>query len=160
MKAKPTLAVAAALLAALIHASGAAAAEEDKTADRLLRAAEGLQMPSSEADSSWSVLSFAGTEEPPVAARFGEMSGCPEGGTSRLDFEYTLERLGTVEPWMDDGQASSARGFRKLEGVFERKFGKKVAVYRCDPGGPEVNVYFVGADEGALVALETVSIET
>lgn len=138
----------------------AVAQEGDKLAERLLRASEGLQMPSSESDSSWSLISYAAPNEPPEAESFGEMVGCPRGGTTRLDFDATIERLGTVERWMDDGQAKSARGFRKLGGVFEHEFGDDLAVYRCDGNGPEVGVYFVGAGEEGLRGLATISIET
>lgn len=150
--------VAAALLASFVPADGALA-QEDKTQDRLLAAAEGLQMPSSESDSFWYLVSYTG-KELPRATTFGEMSGCPRGAMTRSDFDETLDRLGEVEPWMDAGQASSARGFRKLERVFDREFGDKTAVYRCENGGPEIEVFFVGADEEGLVGLMTVSIET
>ncbi len=61
---------------------------------------------------------------------------------------------------MDEGQARSARVFRKLAKVFGHAFGEEVAVYRCEPSGAEVNVYFVGPADGPLVGLLTVSIET
>ncbi len=138
---------------------GEAVAGEDKTAERLLTAAEGLQMPSSEADSSWHLVSYAG-DGLPEAALFGEASGCPQGGMTRSDFDEMLGTLREVEPWMDAGQASSARGFCKLAKVFEHEFGEAKAVYRCDTGGPEIQVYFVGADQAGLVGLMTVSIET
>ena len=150
--------VAATLLASCIPVGGAVA-QEDKTEDRLLAAAEGLQMPSSESDSSWYLVSYTG-KELPGATTFGEMSGCPRGAIISSDFDETLDRLGEVEPWMDAGQASSARGFRKLERVFDREFGDKTAVYRCENGGPEIEVFFMGADEEGLVGLMTISIET
>ena len=150
--------VAATLLASFVPVGGALA-QEDKTEDRLLTAAEGLQMPSSESDSSWYLVSYTG-EELPEATTFGEMSGCPQGAMTRSDFGETLDRLGEVEPWMDAGQASSARGFRKLERVFDREFGDKTAVYRCDAGGPEIEIFFVGAGGKGLLGLVTVSIET
>ena len=148
----------AALLADSIPVGGAVA-QEDKTGERLLAAAEGLQMPSSESDSAWYLVSYAGKELPEAAA-FGEMSGCPQGAMTRSDFDQTLDRLGEVEPWMDAGQVSSARGFRKLERTFDREFGEQAAVYRCDSGGPEIEIFFVGANEKGLMGLMTVSIET
>ena len=150
--------VVAALLASSIPI-GVAAAQEDGTGERLLAAAESLQMPSSESDSSWYLVSYAG-KEIPDAATFGEMSGCPQGAMTRSDFDETLDRLSEVEPWMDAGQASSARGFRKLQRIFDREFEEEAAVYRCESGGPEINVYFVGIEEDRLVGLMTVSIET
>lgn len=147
-----------ALLAGCISVGGAVA-QEDKTGKRLLYTAEGLQMPSSESDSSWYLVSYAG-KELPEAATFGEMSGCPQGSMTRSDFDETLGRLGEVEPWMDAGQARVARGFRKLGRVFDREFGEETAVYRCDSSGPEKQVFFVGAGEKGLVGLMTVSIET
>ncbi len=159
MRTKVSLLAAATLLACSFPISGANA-QEDRTGERLLAAADGLQMPSSEADSAWYLVSYAGVEELPEAEAFEEMSGCPEGGATRLDFDDTLSRLGEVEPWMDEGQARSARGFRKLAKVFGHAFGEKLAVYRCEPGGPEVDVYFVGAAEGRVAGLITVSIET
>lgn len=160
MRTKLVLFAAAILLACSIYAGGDALAQRDRTAERLLAAAEGLQMPSSESDSAWSLVSYAGVEELPQAGTFEEISGCRRGGVTRYDFGETLDSLGEVEPWMDAGQISSARGFRKLEKVFDREFGEEVAVYRCDSGGPEINVYFVGAEDDRLVGLMTVSIET
>ena len=148
------------LLACSVFISGNALAQRDRTAERLITVAEGLQMPSSEADSVWSLVSYDGVEELPAAGPFDEMSGCRRSGVTRYDFGETLDLLGEVEPWMDAGQASSARGFRKLERVFDREFGEEVAVYRCDSGGPEIGLYFVGAEEDRLVGLMTVSIET
>lgn len=139
--------------------TGDALAQENKTGERLLVAAEGLQMPSSESDSVWHTVSYAGVEELPEAGPFETMSGCRQGGATRQDFGETLDRLGRIEPWMDAGQISSARGFRKLEKIFYHEF-EEVAVYRCDTGGPEIEVYFVGVEEDRLLGLMTVSIET
>ena len=158
MTTKMFLFVVAALLACSLP-PGYAAAQQDRTGERLLAAAEGLQMPSSESDSVWHLVSYPGMGELPDAETFGEMSGCPRGGTTRSDFHETLARLSRVEPWMDKGQARSARGFRKLEQVFDRE-SKQAAVYRCETGGPEVNIYFVGAADERIVGLMTVSIET
>lgn len=152
------LAVAALLLCSL--PAGAATAQENRIGERLLAVAEGLQMPSSESDSDWYLVSYAGMEEVPEAGTFEEISGCPQGGATRSDFDETLARLSRVEPWMDAGQVRSARGFRKLERVFGREFGENSAVYRCETGDPEVKIYFVGAEEDHLVGLLTVSIET
>ncbi len=159
MRTKLVLFAAASLLACTVF-MGDAVARKDGTGERLLAAAEGLQMPSSESDSSWHLVFYAGVEGLPEVGLFEEMSGCRQGGVTRHDFDETLGRLGKVEPWMDAGQSSSARGFRKLQKVFDREFGGEVAVYRCDTGGPEIHVYFVGAEEDRLVGLMTVSIET
>lgn len=159
MRTKVALLAVATLLACYFPIDDAGA-QGDRTGGRLLAAADGLQMPSSEADSAWYFVSYAGVEELPEAEAFEEMSGCPEGGATREDFDKTLARLSEIEPWMDEGQARSARGFRKLAKVFGHAFGEKLAVYRCESGGPEVNVYFVGAAEGRGVGLMTVSIET
>ena len=135
----------------------------DRTAERLLRAAEGLQYPGSESDSTWAFVSYEGFAELPDAATFERVSGCPltEGGrTVRLDFDDTLDRLGTVQPWMDQGQIESARGFRKLQSLFHRTFADDLAVYRCETGGAEVYIYFIGLDEDRLAGLLTISIET
>lgn len=159
MTTKLVLFTVAGLLACAVFL-GDAVARTDETGERLLAAAEGLQMPSSEADSSWYLVTYAGVEELPEAGPFEEVSGCRQGGVTRQDFDEILGRLSKVEPWMDAGQASSARGFRKLQKVFDREFGGEVAVYRCDTGGPEIQVYFVGAEGDRLVGLMTVSIET
>lgn len=151
---------AAATLFACSVPVGDAQALKDGTGERLLAAAEGLQMPSSESDSTWHLVSYAGVNGLPEPETFEAMSGCREGGVTRRDFGETLDRLSKIEPWMDAGQVSSARGFRKLEKVFYHKFEEEVAVYRCDTGGPEINVYFVGIEEDRLVGLMTVSIET
>ena len=159
MRTKLVLFAVSTLLALSLPIVGATA-REDRTGERLIAAAEGLQMPSSEADSAWHLVSYGGVDELPDAGAFEELSGCPSGGATRSGFDETLDRLGTVEPWMDAGQARSARGFRKLERVFRRKFEDGLAVYRCETGGAEVNVYFVGADDERLMGLMTVSIET
>ena len=101
--------------------------------------------------------------ELPDTATFERISDCPVtegGGTSRLYFDATLDRLGMVEPWMDRGQKKSARGFRKLQKLFHREYEEDVAVYRCETGGPEVQLYFVGLGEDGLAGLATTSIET
>lgn len=92
-----------ALLAGLQFATAATAQE---TEDRLLKASEGLQMPGSEADSAWSLVSYPGEAELPSVERFSWLTGCdhPEGGASRQDFDAPLDRLGDVQPWMDEGQ--------------------------------------------------------
>jgi hypothetical protein len=143
--------------------SAAQVVQGDKIAERLLRAAEGLQYPGSESDSTWTFVSYEGFAELPDAATFERVSGCPVtagGGTVRLDFDDTLDRLGTVQPWMDQGQIESARGFRKLQSLFHRTFAEDLAVYRCETGGAEVYIYFIGVDEDRLAGLLTISIET
>ncbi len=152
--------IAVATLFACSVSTGDALAQKDRTGTRLLTAAEGLQMPSSESDSIWYPVSYPGLEELPEARLFETVSGCRLDGVTRQDFGETLDRLSNIEPWMDAGQVSSARGFRKLEGLFYREFEDDVAVYRCDTGGPEIEVYFVGVQEDQLLGLMTVSIET
>ena len=152
--------IAVATLFAGSVSTGDALAQKDRTGARLLSAAEVLQMPSSESDSMWYTVSYPGLEELPEAGPFETVSGCRQGGVTRLDFGETLDRLGNIEPWMDAGQVSSARGFRKLESLFYREFEDEVAVYRCDTGGPEIEVYFVGVEGDRLLGLMTVSIET
>lgn len=159
MKTRLLLCTVVALIVCSFYA-GAATAWEERTGERLLAAAEGLQMPSSEADSAWRLVSYTGVKGLPEADAFGETSGCPQGGTTRLGFDETLARLSKVEPWMDDGQVRSARGFGKLGKVFGREFGEDLAIYRCETGGAEVNIYFVGADDDHLTGLLTISIET
>lgn len=157
------LAVVAVLSLGLAFAAGAQAQEGgDRLERRLLRSAEGLQMPSSEGDSAWTFVQYPGETAAPDAARFERLSGCPveRGGfTTRLDFDAYLDRLGTVEPWMDGGQKRSARGFRRLEGLLHRELDD-LAVYRCETGTAEVYIYFVGTDGERLAGLSTISIET
>ena len=162
---KRTLPITMALLFGLLLATGALAQETDATdrlERRLLKNAEGLQMPSSEGDSAWTFVQYPGETASPEPARFQELSGCPvesDGGTTRLDFETTMERLGRVETWMDDGQRRSARGFRKLDRLFHRELDD-LAVYRCETGGAQVYLYFVGTNDERLAGLSTISIET
>ncbi|CAA9424420.1 MAG: hypothetical protein AVDCRST_MAG22-2811 [uncultured Rubrobacteraceae bacterium] len=147
-----------ALLAGLLLATTAAAQD---TESRLLKAAEGLQMPGSEADSAWWFVSYPGEDELPSVEHFSDLTGCdhPEGGVSIQDFDATLAHLGEVQPWMDRGQEKSARGFTRLRKVFQRRY-EKLAVYRCETGTAEVRMYFVGVDENGLSGLLTVNIET
>ena len=145
------------LLAGLLL-SGAASADE-ATERRLLRASEGLQMPGSEADSGWWFVSYPDEEALPEAQRMAELTACSEGMT-RSDFDATLDRLSEVQPWMDRGQRRSARGFGRLQRLFHRLHGEEVAYYRCETGGPQVPIYFVGLDEDGLSGLLTINIET
>ncbi len=153
--------VAALLAAALV--AGAVAAREGDLAERLLRAAEGLQMPGSEADSSWWFVSYPQEHELPTAERMAFLEGCadlPEGTMRRLDFEAYFDVLGRVQPWMDQGQKKSARGFARLRKVFHREY-TDVAVYRCDTNRyGEVRIYFLGINADGLSGLETINIET
>ena len=147
-----------ALLAGLLLATAATA---QGTEDRLLKASEGLQMPGSEADSAWSFVSYPGERELPSVERFSALTGCdlPDGGVSRQDFDATLDHLGEVRPWMDDGQRRSARGFARLQRLFHRRY-EALAVYRCETGTAEVPICFVGIDGDGLSGLLTVNIET
>lgn len=146
------------LLAGLLLA-GTAAAEETATERRLLRASEGLQMPGSEADSGWWFVSYPEQDSLPTAAGMAELTACFDGMT-RSDFDATLDNLSQVQPWMDRGQRQSARGFARLQKLFHRRYGDEVAVYRCETGGPEVPIYFVGVNDDGLYGLLTVNIET
>lgn len=146
------------LLAGLLLATAATARD---TETRLLKASEGLQMPGSEADSDWWFVSYPGEDELPSVEGFSDLTGCdsPEGGVSRQDFDATFDRLGDVQPWMDEGQRRSARGFARLQRLFHRRYNE-LAVYRCETGTAEVPIYFVGIDEDGLSGLMTVNIET
>ena len=158
MRPKRYLPALCALLAALLFADPAAAQPAD-TEDRLLRASEGLQMPGSEADSAWWFVSHPDEEALPDAGRMAAITGCSAGMT-RSDFDATLDHLSDVQPWMDRGQKKSARGFGRLQRLFHREYGEDVAVYRCETGGPEVPIYFVGVNDDGLSGLLTVNIET
>jgi hypothetical protein len=153
----------AALLAAELTADTVAAQEED-LAKRLLQAAEGLQMPGSEADSHWWFVSYPGEEELPTAEHMASLEGCadlPEGVMRRLDFDATFDSLARVQPWMDLGQKKSARGFARLRDLFHREYGDDLAVYRCDTNQyGEVRIYFLGLDNQGLSGLKTINIET
>ena len=153
----------ATLLAAQLTA-GTAAAQEEDLARRLLQAAEGLQMPGSEADSFWWFVSYPGEEELPTAERMASLEGCadyPEGVMRRLDFDATFDSLARVQPWMDQGQKKSARGFARLRDLFHRQYGDDLAVYRCDTNQyGEVRIYFLGLDDQGLSGLKTINIET
>lgn len=153
---KGLLVGAAALLSGLLLATAANAQDDER---RLLKASEGLQMPGSEADSRWWFVSYPGEEELPSAGRFSALTGCPEGGVSRQDFDATFDDLGEVRPWMDAGQKESARGFRRLGKLFHRRYDD-LAVYRCETGTAEVPIYFVGVNEDGLSGLSTINIET
>ena len=151
------------LLATVSVGDASRARGDESVSERLLRAADGLQMPGSEADSSWWFVSYPQDEELPTIERMALLSGCsdyPEGVTRRLDFDATFDSLGRVQPWMDRGQRKSARGFARLRKVFSREYGGDLAVYRCDTGKyGEVRIYFLGIDDG-LSGLMTINIET
>jgi len=153
----------ATLLAAQLTA-GTAAAQEEDLARRLLQVAEGLQMPGSEADSFWWFVSHPGEEELPTAERMASVEGCadyPEGVMRRLDFDATFDSLARVQPWMDQGQKKSARGFARLRNLFHRQYGDALAVYRCDTNQyGEVRIYFLGLNNEGLSGLKTINIET
>ena len=145
-------------------AEAAGARGDDDLARRLLRAADGLQMPGSEADSYWWFVSYPQEQELPNVERMASLDGCidyPEGVMRRLDFDVTFDALGRVQPWMDRGQKKSARGFARLRDVFHREYGDDLAVYRCDTGRyGEVRIYFLGVDGDGLSGLMTINIET
>ena len=153
----------ATLLAAQLTA-GTVAAQEKDPAGRLLQAAEGLQMPGSEADSFWWFVSYPGEEALPTAERMASLEGCaefPEGEMRRLDFDDTFDSLASVQPWMDQGQKKSAHGFARLRDLFHRLYGNDLAVYRCYTNQyGEVRIYFLGLDDDGLSGLKTINIET
>jgi hypothetical protein len=155
--------LAATLLAAQLTVDTATAQEED-LARRLLQAAEGLQMPGSEADNFWWFVSYPGEEELPTPERMASLEGCadyPEGVMRRLDFDTTFDSLARVQPWMDQGQKKSARGFARLRDLFHRQYGDALAVYRCDTNQyGEVKIYFLGLNNEGLSGLKTTNIET
>jgi hypothetical protein len=160
---KSFIMVLVALLAAQLTAGEGTAKEKDPSS-RLLRAAEGLQMPGSEADSSWWFVSYTGEDELPTAERMASLDGCadsPEGVMRRLDFDATFDSLSSVQPWMDGGQKKSAHGFARLRNLFHRLYGDDLAVYRCDTNQyGEVRIYFLGLDDQGLAGLKTINIET
>jgi hypothetical protein len=79
----------------------------------------------------------------------------------RLDFDATFDSLGRVQPWMDQGQKKSARGFARLSNLFHHQFGGDLAVYRCDTNKyGEVRIYFLGLSDEDLSGLKTINIET
>ena len=162
-RAKALIMLLVALLAAQFTAGEGAAKEEDPSS-RLLRAADGLQMPGSEGDSSWWFVSYSGEEELPTAERMASLDGCadfPEGVMTRLDFDATFDSLSRVQPWMDGGQKKSAHGFSRLRQLFHREYGYDLAVYRCDTNRyGEVRIYFLGLDDKGLAGLKTINIET
>ena len=161
-----TLVVSAAGMLVAFLLVGAAGASEKGGAleDRLLEASEGLQMPGSESDSGWWCVSYPGELDLPAVERMSDVTGCsgyPEGGMARYDFDATLDTLSRVEPWMDEGQRDSARGFGKLGKVFRREYGDELAVYRCETGQyGQVRIYFVGARADGLSGLMTINTET
>jgi hypothetical protein len=161
--AKAFIMLLAALLAAQLTAGTGTAQEKDPAA-RLLLAAEGLQMPGSEADSFWWFVSYPGEEGLPSAERMASLEGCadsPEGVMTRLDFDATVDSLSSVQPWMDQGQKKSAHGFARLRDLFHRLYGNDLAVYRCDTNQyGEVRIYFLGLDDEGLSGLKTINIET
>jgi hypothetical protein len=162
--ARMLLILAVGLIVAVSVVDAARAREGESLGVRLHRAADGLQMPGSEADSSWWFVSYPGEAELPAAERMATLDGCsdyPEGVMRRLDFDATFDALGRVQPWMDRGQKKSARGFARLRKLFHREYGEDLAVYRCDTGRyGEVRIYFLGVDDDGLSGLMTINIET
>lgn len=142
----------------------AVAREGQDLSGRLLRAAEGLQMPGSEADSYWWFVTYPQEESLPTAERMAYLSGCsdyPDGVMIRSEFDATFESLARVQPWMDRGQKRSARGFARLGKLFQREYGEDLAVYRCDTNRyGEVRIYFLGAGSDGLSGLMIINIET
>ena len=156
--------LAAGFLMVALAANVGGAREGQDLAARLLRAAEGLQMPGSEADSYWWFISYPQEEGLPSAERMASLSGCsdyPDGVMVRSEFDATFDSLSRVEPWMDKGQKKSARGFARLRELFHREYGEDLAVYRCDTNRyGEVRIYFLGAGSDGLSGLMTINIET
>jgi len=156
--------LAAGFLATVLATEAAVAREGQDLAGRLLRAAEGLQMPGSEADSSWWFVSYPQEDGLPSAERMASLSGCsdyPDGVMVRSEFDATFDSLARVQPWMDKGQKTSARGFARLGKLFHREYGEDLAAYRCDTNRyGEVMIYFLGAGSDGLSGLMTINIET
>jgi hypothetical protein len=153
------------LLATLAFLASAAVAEEAdagtngeaRLAKKLLRASEGVQLPGSESDTVFEFVSVGGEEELPTVERFAEISGCdyPEGGVSRFDFDATFDRYEQVAPL----GGYDVHDYRQLRRTFERSYDD-LAVYRCETGGPENHIYFLGANDEGVSGLRSVSIET
>lgn len=166
MKARARILVtlATGFLIAVLATDVAVAREGQGLSGRLLGAAEGLQMPGSEADSHWWFVTYAQEKSLPSAGRMAYLSGCsdyPEGVMVRSEFDTTFESLARVQPWMDKGQKRSARGFARLGKLFHREYGDDLAVYRCDTNRyGEVRIYFLGAGNDGLSGLMTINIET
>lgn len=166
MKARARILVTLAVgfLVAALATDAAAARKGQDLSGRLLRAAEGLQMPGSEADSHWWFVTYPQEESLPSAERMAYLSGCsdyPDGVLVRSEFDATFESLARVQPWMDRGQKRSARGFARLGKLFHREYGEDLAVYRCDTNRyGEVRIYFLGAGSDGLSGLMTINIET
>ena len=166
LKARTTIlaTLAVGFLVAVLAPDTGIAREGQDLAGRLLRAAEGLQMPGSEGDSSWWFVSYPQEKELPSVERMASISGCsdyPDGVMTRSDFDATFDHLGQVQPWMDQGQKKSARGFARLRKVFHREYGEDLAVYRCDTNQyGQVPIYFLGVDRDGLSGLMTINIET
>lgn len=133
--------------------------DEARLAKKLLRATEGVQLPGSESDTVFEFVSFPSEEELPTVERFAELTGCDyhEGGASRFDFDATFDRYEEVAPL----GGYDIRDYRQLRRTFERNYDD-LAVYRCETGGPENYIYFLGseADNEGVSGLRSVSIET
>ena len=153
------------LLATLAKSASVAVSEEAdarpvgeaRLAKKRLRASEGVRLPGFESDTVFEFVSFPGEEELPTVDRFARLTGCdyPEGGASRFDFGTTFDRYEQVAPL----GSHDVRDLRHLRRAFERNY-ENLAVYCCETGGPENFIYFLGANDGDVSGLRTVSIET
>jgi hypothetical protein len=119
----------ATLLAAQSTADTATAQEED-LGRRLLQAAEGLQMPGSEADSFWWFVSYPGEEELPTAERMASLEGCARGFARLRDLFHRQYGHDLAVYRCDTNQ-----------------YG-------------EVRIYFLGLNKEGLSGLKTINIET
>jgi hypothetical protein len=132
-----------ALLTTLL-AVGVATAREEDLAERLLRASEGLQMPGSEADSSWRFVSYPQEEELPTSElrRHIRLAGprtTLDGPRPKKERPRVRQATQTLPP---------------------HKYGNTLAVYRCDTNMyGEVRIYFLGVNPDGLSGLTTTNIE-
>lgn len=148
-----------ALLASVAVAQEADArpVEGARLAKKRLRASEGVRLPGFESGTVFEFVSFPGEEELPTVDRFARLTGCDysDGGASRFDFGTTFDRYEELAPL----GGYDVRDLHHLRHTFERNYGD-LAVYRCQTGGPENLIYFLGANDEGVSGLRSVSIET
>lgn len=129
---------------------------------RLLTAASGLWLTSSESDTPFEGVLFEDEGRLPSLGRFAELSNCeyPEGGALSINFDTAYKKLTTASDPGDPRAVENAEGFAEVSQILKRNTTEQ-AVYRCESGGPENFVYHVGlTPTGNVVGLTTVSIET
>jgi hypothetical protein len=151
--------------AILLQGGGAGASENDGSLEeRLLEASRGFRCPDRSQTAGGGSSRIRGRRgcqpssawPPSPAAQGIRKAAWPASTSTRRSTP-----LSRVEPWMDEGQRDSARGFRKLGKVFHREYGDDLAVYRCETGEyGQVRIYFVGSKPEGLSGLLTINTET